>query len=155
MASADSAELRIKLRPLSLTDIDRVCELEKKNLPVPWNRQQVEGEFQKPVSILVGIEKNSKLIGYIISNLVADELHILSLCIDKGERRNGYATLLIMHLFEIAIDQGGKSVWLEVRKSNVEARLLYQRLDFLQHSVRFNYYSDNGEDAVILNRALP
>ena len=154
MAFVDNAAVRIKLRPLSVADIDRVCELERKNLPVPWTRAQVEGEFKKSVGILIGLEKNSKLIGYVLSNLVSDELHVLSLCVDRSERRNGYAVMLINHLCEIAVDRGGLTVWLEVRKSNVAARALYQKLGFSQHSIRFNYYSDNNEDAVVLNREL-
>lgn len=146
--------IKLKLRPLTLEDIDRVCELEKKNLPVPWSKAQIEGEFKKSISLLVGLEKNDKLIGYVLSNLVADELHILSLCLDKNERRNGFAVTLLRHLFEIASDQGAHTVWLEVRKSNIAARALYKKLNFSQHSVRFNYYSDNGEDAVVLNLEL-
>jgi ribosomal-protein-alanine N-acetyltransferase len=145
---------RLKLRPLLISDIDRVCELEKRNLPVPWTKEQIEGEFKKAVSLLIGLEKNSKLVGYILSNVAADELHILSVCIDKSERRNGLATLLVEHLFDCATDKKVNTVWLEVRKSNLAARSLYEKLKFNQHSVRFNYYTDNGEDAVILTRPL-
>ena len=154
MAFAGSADVKIRLRELSVADIDRVCELEKKNLPVPWTKAQVEGEFKKSVGLLFGIEKNSKLIGYVLSNLVSDELHILSLCIDKSERRSGFEVMLLKHLFEVALDQGARFAWLEVRKSNTAARALYKKLNFDQHSVRFNYYTDNGEDAVVLNREL-
>jgi len=154
MVFAGKSGLKLKLRALVPTDLDRVCELEKKNLPVPWNKAQVEGEFKKSVALLIGLEKNSKLIGYVISNLVSDELHILSLCVDKSERRNGFAVMLLNHLFEIAVSKQARSAWLEVRKSNEAARLLYKKLDFIQHSVRYNYYTDNSEDAVVLYRVL-
>lgn len=150
MAFAGRANFKLKYRPLTLDDIDRICELERKNLPVPWTKAQIEGEFKKSVSLLIGLEKNAKLIGYILSNLVSDELHILSLCVDRNERRNGFAISLVQHLFEVAADQGARTVWLEVRKSNLAARALYEKLNFSQHSIRFNYYSDNGEDAVVL-----
>ena len=39
---------------------------------------------------------------------------------------------------------------LEVRLSNQAARLLYQRFGFRPVGVRPRYYSDNGEDALIM-----
>ncbi len=39
---------------------------------------------------------------------------------------------------------------LEVRLSNVAARRLYQRFGFRPVGVRPRYYSDNGEDALIM-----
>jgi len=62
--------------------------------------------------------------------------------------------MLLNHLFEIAVGKLARSAWLEVRKSNEAARLLYKKLDFIQHSVRYNYYTDNSEDAVVLYRVL-
>jgi ribosomal-protein-alanine N-acetyltransferase len=44
---------------------------------------------------------------------------------------------------------------LEVRVSNDRAIRLYRRLGFVTHGVRPRYYSDNGEDALIMWRLPP
>jgi ribosomal-protein-alanine N-acetyltransferase len=50
----------------------------------------------------------------------------------------------------LSADIGAAVVTLEVRLSNVAARQLYQRFGFRPVGVRPRYYSDNGEDALIM-----
>ena len=47
-----------------------------------------------------------------------------------------------------------KLVTLEVRRSNDAARSLYAGFGFRQIGVRQRYYSDNGEDAIVMQLAL-
>jgi hypothetical protein len=50
----------------------------------------------------------------------------------------------------LAADLGATLVTLEVRLSNAAARRLYQGFGFRPVGVRPRYYSDNGEDALIM-----
>jgi len=50
----------------------------------------------------------------------------------------------------LCADLGARVATLEVRLSNEAARLLYQRFGFRPVGVRPHYYSDNGEDALIM-----
>jgi ribosomal-protein-alanine N-acetyltransferase len=45
---------------------------------------------------------------------------------------------------------GARNATLEVRLSNVAARRLYERFGFRPVGVRPRYYTDNGEDALIM-----
>jgi len=82
---------------------------------------------------------------------VADETHIVSLGTRDSERRRGIADLLLMRISEGAVARGSRHVTLEVRKSNSAAIGLYRKHGFRETGLRERYYSDNGEDAVIMS----
>ncbi|HEY2656248.1 MAG TPA: hypothetical protein VGI55_10700, partial [Solirubrobacteraceae bacterium] len=54
------------------------------------------------------------------------------------------------------LDRGGHDAnyTLEVRVSNTAAIVLYEQYDFRIVGTRRHYYSDNGEDALIMWRAV-
>ena len=69
---------------------------------------------------------------------------------DARRRRQGLATALMTHLLAEAAAQGAHRTFLEVRRSNVAAQRLYERLGFAVSAVRRNYYSQPEEDALVL-----
>jgi len=81
---------------------------------------------------------------------VADEAHVVTLGARERERRMGVADLLLLGVAETAVKCGSRHVTLEVRRSNTAALALYGKHGFREMGVRKRYYSDNGEDAVIM-----
>jgi ribosomal-protein-alanine N-acetyltransferase len=57
---------------------------------------------------------------------------------------------MMLELMELAVHLGARVATLEVRLTNEPARLLYGRFGFRPVGVRPRYYSDNGEDALIM-----
>jgi ribosomal-protein-alanine N-acetyltransferase len=51
---------------------------------------------------------------------------------------------------EKALQQGAKTMTLEVRMSNEPAQRLYRKLGFLNGGIRKRYYTDNYEDALVM-----
>jgi ribosomal-protein-alanine N-acetyltransferase len=49
-----------------------------------------------------------------------------------------------------AMDKGAERMTLEVRENNHNAQRLYASLDFAYAGTRKHYYSDTGENALIL-----
>jgi ribosomal-protein-alanine N-acetyltransferase len=62
--------------------------------------------------------------------LVHDELHINTIAVDARMRRQGLATALMKHLLAEAAAAGVQRTFLEVRRSNLPAQRLYERLGF-------------------------
>ena len=56
----------------------------------------------------------------------------------------------MVELMRLALDLNARVMTLEVRLSNGPARALYQQFGFRPVGVRPRYYSDNGEDALIM-----
>ena len=90
------------------------------------------------------------LAGYAGLWLVVDEAHITTIAVRPEFRSRGFGELLLASLVEVAMEVGGRWLTLEVRVSNEVAQNLYRKYGFRPAGVRPKYYSDNGEDAVIM-----
>ena len=88
--------------------------------------------------------------GFVGTWFVADETHIITIGARERARRNGVADLLLIGMAEAAVRRGSLHVTLEARRSNAPALSLYRKHGFREVGVRRRYYSDNGEDAVIM-----
>jgi ribosomal-protein-alanine N-acetyltransferase len=69
----------------------------------------------------------------------------------QGRRLGSY---LLLHLLLKGDALGCTEATLEVRASNYPAQRLYLRHGFEVAGIRYHYYNDNGEDALIMTRPL-
>src|SRR5204863_3196741 len=82
--------------------------------------------------------------------LMVDEAHIITFAVDPAWRRQRIGERLLLALVDLARDAGAHEATLEVRLSNLPARRLYEKFGFRPVGLRPHYYSDNGEDALIM-----
>ena len=82
--------------------------------------------------------------------LMLDEAHVVTVAVLPHQRLHGYGRLLVHGLVTLAKSEGMQLATLEVRVSNPAARALYAHYGFYEVGLRKRYYSDNGEDAVIM-----
>lgn len=82
--------------------------------------------------------------------VMVDEAHITTIATRNDYRRQGIGERLLISTIEVAMQLSAKVVTLEVRLSNKEAQALYQKYGFRKVGVRRGYYSDNGEDALLM-----
>ena len=85
---------------------------------------------------------------------VADELQVMNIATLPALRRSGHASALLEDLLQTGRERRARWVTLEVRRSNAAARAMYQKFGFEEQGVRQRYYSDNGEDAVVMHLVL-
>lgn len=97
-----------------------------------------------------------ELIGFAVTQMVLDELSLLTLGVRRDWQRRGIARQLVQALTEQASEQGAAVLMLEVRKSNAPARSLYRRLGFVETGVRKGYYraEEGREDAILMALTL-
>jgi len=81
---------------------------------------------------------------------IADEAHISTIAVHPDWRGHKLGELLIWVMIREAIEQGARSVTLEVRISNTVAIRLYRKYGFEIVGRRRGYYRDNGEDAHVM-----
>jgi ribosomal-protein-alanine N-acetyltransferase len=82
--------------------------------------------------------------------LMVDQAHIVTVAVLPQWQRRALGRAVVHGLVELARDAGMGSATLEVRASNQPARALYREYGFYEVGERKRYYSDNGEDAVIM-----
>jgi ribosomal-protein-alanine N-acetyltransferase len=63
---------------------------------------------------------------------------------------SGYGRVLFAGLVQAAYDMGAKWITLEVRASNDNAMRMYENFGFKVIGRRKGYYTDNGEDAIVM-----
>ena len=85
--------------------------------------------------------------------IMVDEAHITTLAIRNAYRRRGIGERLLIEIIEMALHLNANVVTLEARISNEQARTLYDKYSFQKVGIRRAYYTDNGEDAVIMTTA--
>jgi ribosomal-protein-alanine N-acetyltransferase len=90
------------------------------------------------------------VVGYCGFWIAADEVHISTIAVDPSYREQGIGQLLLVAAIEQAVNLGANIISLEVRVSNVAAQNLYRKYGFKGVGRRRRYYSDNGEDALIM-----
>jgi ribosomal-protein-alanine N-acetyltransferase len=143
------------IEPFSSPDeIDDVLAVERASFTNPWTREMYLSELQNEgVSFLfVARDEAGRLIGFCSFWRVFEELHINNLAVDPGHRRQGVAASLLAHVLAEAPRLGASRALLEVRRSNSDARRLYERFGFSIAGTRRNYYSQPVEDALVLWR---
>jgi ribosomal-protein-alanine acetyltransferase len=82
--------------------------------------------------------------------LIGDSVHIMTIAVWPRWRGLGLGEWLLLTLLKEGRSLGADYATLEVRPSNRVAISLYQKYRFQEVGRRTAYYSDNGEDALIL-----
>jgi ribosomal-protein-alanine N-acetyltransferase len=144
-----------KLRPLVITDLDAIMEIERRAYAFPWG----PGIFRD--CLRVGYccwcyEVDGEIHGYGVMSVAAGESHILNLTVRPESQRQGIGIKLMKHFMQLACRHNADTIMLEVRPSNVAAVKLYEKMGFNEIGVRRNYYpaGEGREDALLLALSL-
>lgn len=103
---------------------------------------------------LLAIKNNDYILGFIALSLSLDEAEIDYIAINKEEEGKGFATILLEDVFSKLKEKGIKSIFLEVRKSNVRAIRFYEKNGFKLYRERKSYYLSPIEDALCYRKEL-
>ena len=144
----------ISIRRLTPSDIDAIMAIETESFASPWTESMVENEFALDHSRLTGLFENGSMAGFCVSWVILDEGHIADIAVGRDFRQKGFGRMLLDSILEDMRAAGVKKVFLELRRSNIPARKLYEKTGFEPIGVRKNYYSDDGEDALVMQLSL-
>ncbi|MEW6583418.1 MAG: ribosomal protein S18-alanine N-acetyltransferase [Actinomycetota bacterium] len=142
----------VGVRDMGLLDVDDVLAIERAAYPSPWSRSMFLGELLCDDTIALVAVEEERVVGYLLASDQAGSWHVLNVCVHPDRRRGGVGQTLMRELFHRAGARPHRGFTLEVRVSNAAAIRLYERLGFTSHGVRPGYYSDNGEDALVMWR---
>jgi [ribosomal protein S18]-alanine N-acetyltransferase len=131
-----------------------ILAIEKVSFPSPWSINAFKAETHKDISNLWVLMADSILSGYICFWILNPEIHLMNLAVHPANRGKGFGQFLMGRMIEEGISKRIKSIWLEVRPSNLAARNLYKKLGFFEAGIRPNYYSETNEDAILMSMEL-
>jgi [ribosomal protein S18]-alanine N-acetyltransferase len=160
MRNDRASEVVRVVRLQSSADLDAVIAIEEASFNNPTARTWYDDELQRPdVCHIYLLETASApegpwvTVAFCAFWFIVDQIHINNLAVHPDHRSRGYGRALLAHVLEAASDLGATSATLEVRRSNVAARRLYESAGFLLVGVRTSYYTNPIEDALILTRS--
>lgn len=90
------------------------------------------------------------IIGFASLWLMLKEAHLTAIAVRSGYRHKGVGEGLLISAIELAVQLNTDVITLEVRLSNLTAQALYKKCGFEVMGRRPGYYSDNGEDALLM-----
>jgi ribosomal-protein-alanine N-acetyltransferase len=142
----------LAIRKLSFSDLPALIAIERRAFTSPWSLGMFVLELSKPSGINLAAVRGGEIAGYVICAKYAEAFHVMTLATAPEHRRQGIAGALL----DAVIMRAGEDAnyTLEVRVSNAGAIALYGRHGFRGVGTRPRYYADNGEDAMIMWRAI-
>ena len=143
--------VRIRVEPMTLDDLVAVHAIERASFSVPWPDDAYRNELlTNRLASYVVARAGDEIVGFGGLWVMVDEAHITTFAVDPRWRRRGVGEWMLLGLLERAVARLAREATLEVRLSNVPARRLYEKYGFRPVGIRPRYYSDNGEDALIM-----
>ncbi|MFN2443122.1 MAG: ribosomal protein S18-alanine N-acetyltransferase [Thermoanaerobaculia bacterium] len=135
-------------------DLDQIENLERASFPNPWRREFFASELRAEGRRNRILRADRAVVAYCFTMYFLDEMHVNKIAVAAPLRRQGLAALLMDDVVAFAKEKGIRTIALEVRESNQEARDFYEALAFEERYRRPRYYPD-GEAAVVMVLDLP
>lgn len=141
---------RIVIDDMKLDDLPEVLAIETKSFKTPWSDALFRNEIFKSIAVSRVAKIDGRVVGYLCSNLIIDEGHILNLAVHPDYRRLAIASQMIEEMLDFMRENDCRAVFLEVRSSNEEALRMYEKFGFSVIGTRKDYYVSPVEDAVVM-----
>jgi len=138
----------IIIEKFTIKDLNEIKNTLQSDFDDFWNYNILENELKNESSIYICCKYNAEIIGFAGIFIVLDTAELNNIVIKKNERGNGYSSLLLKELINIATQKKCNYLNLEVASNNDVAINLYKKFGFKQVGIRPNYY--NGADALLL-----
>ena len=140
------------VREMTFDDIDEVIRIENENFPISevWSDTGFATHLFRSDTLYLVAEDESGIHGYAGLLMVPDESDITKISVEKAMMRQGIGSMLLDALIDLASMHGINKIYLEVRKSNKPARLMYEKAGFSETGMRKDYYAEPIEDAILM-----
>lgn len=145
----------MKIRQFDWEDIPSILDVQAKNAQAAqWPQSEYERLGNDPggMILVAGLETTSpeKLLGFAAFRRVIDEAELQNIAVDPEHQQQGVGRALLEEARKRLLAAGAKRIFLEVRRSNGPALVLYYAAGFALHGLRKDYYRDPPEDAYVL-----
>lgn len=157
---------QIVIRQFREDDLDQVIRINRRCLPENYSRLFFLELYKRSPSLFLVAEVEGRIVGYALCRIefgfpemgkigfLTKKGHLVSIAVVGRYRRRGIGTELMKDAMKAMLEYDAKECYLEVRVSNKNAILMYEKLGFVARKRTPKYYRD-GEDAFVMARSLP
>jgi ribosomal-protein-alanine N-acetyltransferase len=154
---------QVKFELMQHIDLPQVIEIMSEvNLGI-WRIDDYKEELGRNDSYLLTAKECQNVIGFIAVRFTLADINNKSICLEadiinigvlKNHQGKGIGSSLLNKFLISARQLKIKTVWLEVRESNIKAQKFYRLNGFVQVQKRINFYTQPLEDALIMQVEL-
>ena len=142
---------RVVVERMRHDDVPAVHEIDRLSCRTPWPAYAFEQERRgNRLARYVVARAGDRVVAFAGVWLMVDEAHVTTFGVHPDWRRQGIGRQLLLNLAELSVAIGARRMTLEVRLSNQAAQALYRQFGFEIVGRRHRYYTDDGEDALVM-----
>ncbi len=139
----------IEFVPMKEEYIEELVVIEEQCFNSGYAKKTFLKELENKLAIYIVAVDEKSVLGYIGLWNICGEADIIDVAVHKDFRRKGIGEGLIQNMLNKCREIGISEVNLEVRKSNIAAQRLYEKMGFARVGLRKLYY-ENSEDAILM-----
>jgi [ribosomal protein S18]-alanine N-acetyltransferase len=162
--TAAGINLNYSISPMTEHDLVEVVEIEELSALSPWGWEAYYKELGSGADVMMLVARiggrdarmseGKGIAGFIVSRVIADELHVNNVAVRPEFRRQGIAAQLLSFVLNRGKRAGIRLALLEVRAGNKAAQELYRSCGFEATGSRSRYYREPVEDALLMSALL-
>jgi len=144
----------IIIRKATAEDVKEITILEQATSNTAWSEKDIAHDINEndKAYVIVARTAEGELASYLDAWIVAGEIQLNNIAVDEKFRRQHIGEQMMQRMIED--NSACEIVNLEVRAGNVAGLGLYSKLGFVKSGERANYYEDNGETAVLMDKLI-
>ena len=143
--------MSVLLRKMTLDDLEQVVAIDQVSFSLPWPARSFQFELTDNLASRCWVaELDGRVAAMLVAWFIVDEIHIATIATHPDFRKQGIGKKLLSHVLQSAKADGAITSFLEVRESNEAALMMYRKFGYMESGRRENYYSDNGEAAILM-----
>ena len=141
------SQLDVQIRWMIRRDMPEVLEIEHQSFEYAWTEEDFLCCLRQRNCIGMVAEHQERIVGFMIYELLKQQLHVLNFAVGPASRRHGIGSQMVDKLAHKLSQQRRQEIVLEVRESNLAAQVFFRSQGLVASGVLRNYYEDTEEDA--------
>lgn len=150
-SGSGSPSPKFEIETMTAADLPAVLRIEALSFSTAWPMNAFANEIRdnKLAHYFTG-RLDGSIVAYGGIWVILEDSHVTTIAVHPDFRGRKLGEVMLLKLLDEAIAQGASWITLEVRESNDAAQKLYRKYGFTTVSTRRGYYSDNGENALVM-----
>lgn len=142
--------MEIIFRRMEDKDTARAAQLEGAASNEAWSQKSYADALANENAYYLVAEQEGSVVACCGLWQSFEDADICNVAVETGCRRQGIAENMLLFLMQEGKKRGIANFTLEVRRSNIPAVRLYEKLGFVTEGVRKGFYENPKEDALIM-----
>lgn len=146
---------RLHVRWMIRMDLPQVLRIEQDCYNFPWEEPDFLRCLRQRNCIGITIERQGRIVGFMIYELHKSKLHLLNFAVDPAYRRQKIGSGMVSSLLRKLNTHRRTKITVAIRERNLPAQRFFHSCNFRAVKVLRNYYEDSHEDAFLFQFVLP